>query len=61
MPQNIHDHLLALDIQDPDALAKKADALFQSNQSSALVNNLLSANPLTTIHAIRLTCSWSEN
>ena len=60
MPQTIHDHLLALDIQDPDALAKKADALFQSHQSFP-VNNLLSHGPLTTIQAIRPPCSWSEN
>ena len=30
-PQSIRDHLLALDIEDPDALAKKADQLFQSH------------------------------
>ena len=31
MPQTICDCLLALDIQNPNALAKKADALFQSH------------------------------
>ena len=44
MPETIHDHLLALDIQDADALAKKADALFQRKQSSSV--NLLSDDPL---------------
>ena len=29
MPQTLRDHLLAQDIQDSDALAKNADALFQ--------------------------------
>ena len=51
MPQTIHDYPLARDIQDPDALAKKSDALFQSHQSS-LVKILLSDDPLTTIQAI---------
>ena len=43
--------LLDLNINDTDALAKKADSLFQSHQSST-VNNL-SDNLHTTIHPIR--------
>ena len=39
MPPDVREHLLDLDISDPIALARKADALFQIHQSSA-VNNL---------------------
>ena len=51
MPQTIRDFLLAQDIQDPDALAKKADALFQSQQSASV--HFLSDNPTASIYAIR--------
>ena len=50
MPQTVWDHLLALDIQDPDALAKKANALFQSQQSSS--GHLLSDNPTAPVYTI---------
>ena len=47
MPQTIWHHLLSLDIQNPDALAKKADALFHSQQSSSV--HLLSDDPIYEI------------
>ena len=50
MPQTVWDHLLVLDIQDLNALAKKADALFQSQQSSSV--HLLFDDPTSPIYAI---------
>ena len=47
MPQTVRDHLQALDIQDPNTLANKADALFQSQQSSSV--HLLSVDPTAPI------------
>ena len=32
IPQTVFDHLLALAIQDPDALAKKADAISRASR-----------------------------
>ena len=51
MPWTVRDPLLALDIQDPDDLAKKADALFQSHQSSSV--HFLSDDPIALVYAIR--------
>ena len=52
LPQSIHDHLLALDLdEDPDRLAKKADQLFQSHQASYL--NLISGEPIPPVFALR--------
>ena len=46
LPQFILDHLLALDLdENTDALAKKADQLFQSHQASSL-------NPLTGLSSV---------
>ena len=47
MPQTVCDYLLALDIKDPDALSKKADALFQSQQSSSV--HLLYDDPVAPL------------
>ena len=51
LPQTVRNHLLALDIEDPYELAKKADALFQSHQASSL--NFLTDNSTTQIYAFR--------
>ena len=50
MPLDVCAHLLELDISAYDALAEKADALFQSHQSSSL--NSLSDDILTSVHAL---------
>ena len=52
MPLNIQAHLLDLVISNTDALARKADALLQSHQFSAV--NSLFEDLQTVIHAIRL-------
>ena len=51
MPLNIQAHLLDLVISNTDALARKADALFQSHQSFAVIS--LSVDLYTTIHSIQ--------
>ena len=63
LPQSIQDHLLALDIEDPDVLAKKANQLFQTSCSSFL--NLLTSDHATPVYALRppkpRTCQYSNS